>query len=278
LQSNGAVSLKAAQLGNFINVVTGGGISLTTAGVADLSDATVFTNTFDLNAGGNTLSLAGVNETSYTVNGAGGDDTVTGGDFNDVIHGDAGNDVMISSPGADRFEGGVGSDTAKYTAEVDAVDVTLNGSTPVNLTLGGVNKDVLQDVENVWGGLGNDTLIGDGFANTFLGGAGADQLNGAGGNDILNGSVGNDMLIGGAGRDTMTGGAGFDIFDFNSIAESLPGVANRDVITDFVGNGAAAGDQIDLSTIDANTGVAGDQAFTFIGAAAFTAAGQLRYA
>ena len=278
LQSSGAVSLKAAQLGEFIDVRTSGGIALTNAGVADLSDATVFTNTFDLNAAGNILSLAGVNETSYTVNGAGGNDTVTGGDFNDVIRGGAGNDVMISSPGADQFEGGVGSDTAKYTSEIAAVEVTLNGSTQVAVSLGGVNDDVLQDVENVWGGTGNDTATGDGFANTFLGGAGADHLNGAGGNDTLNGGLGNDLLIGGTGRDVMTGAGGFDAFDFNSIAESLPGPATRDVITDFVGNGAAAGDQIDLSTIDANTAAAGNQAFTFIGAAAFTAAGQLRYA
>jgi hypothetical protein len=34
---------------------------------------------------------------------------------------------------------------------------------------------------------------------------------------------------------------------------------------------------IDVSTIDANDLLAGNQAFTFIGGAAFTAAGQLRY-
>ena len=34
---------------------------------------------------------------------------------------------------------------------------------------------------------------------------------------------------------------------------------------------------IDLLTIDANAGVAGNQAFNFIGTAAFNAAGQLRY-
>jgi hypothetical protein len=76
----------------------------------------------------------------------------------------------------------------------------------------------------------------------------------------------------------MNGGPGFDVFDFNSIAESLPGALNRDVIAGFVGNGAAAGDRIDLSTLDANTVLAGNQAFAFVGAAAFTAAGQLRYA
>ena len=61
----------------------------------------------------------------------------------------------------------------------------------------------------------------------------------------------------------MNGASGNDGFDFNSISESLPGAVNRDVITGFVGNGAAVGDGIDVSTIDANAVVAGNQAFTF---------------
>ena len=85
------------------------------------------------------------------------------------------------------------------------------------------------------------------------------------------------MLVGGLGRDVMTGGGGFERFDFNSAGESLPGLFFRDVITDFDGNGIFAGDVIDVSTIDANIFLFGNQAFNFIGAAAFTAPGQLRY-
>jgi serralysin len=49
------------------------------------------------------------------------------------------------------------------------------------------------------------------------------------------------------------------------------------VITDFIGNGSLEGDVIDIRNIDGNDLLAGDQAFDFIGGAAFTAAGQLRY-
>ena len=72
----------------------------------------------------------------------------------------------------------------------------------------------------------------------------------------------------------MTGSAGADKFDFNLTTESVKGV-NRDVILDFV---RAQGDKIDLSTIDADTdGTTGNQAFAFIGTAAFTGVdGQLR--
>ena len=58
-----------------------------------------------------------------------------------------------------------------------------------------------------------------------------------------------------------TGGLGNDRFDFNFITESLPGAGVRDIISDFVGNGLAAGDTIDLSGIDANPLTAIDDAF-----------------
>jgi len=45
-----------------------------------------------------------------------------------------------------------------------------------------------------------------------------------------------------------------------------------DTITDF-----ARGDRIDVSRLDANTATAADEGFAFIGTAAFTASGQLRY-
>ncbi len=81
--------------------------------------------------------------------------------------------------------------------------------------------------------------------------------------DILTGGAGNDTLYGGLGADTLTGGLGLDIFQYRSVAESTP--AGRDGIQDFT-----LGDKIDLSRIDANTLLAGDQAFTFIGSGAFT--------
>jgi hypothetical protein len=46
------------------------------------------------------------------------------------------------------------------------------------------------------------------------------------------------------------------------------------VIGDF---SSAQGDKIDLASLDANTGLTGNQAFSFIGSAEFTAAGQIRF-
>ena len=58
-----------------------------------------------------------------------------------------------------------------------------------------------------------------------------------------------------------------------SLSDSTVAGGGRDRITDFT-----TGDRIDLRPIDANAGVAGDEAFSFIGANAFSGvAGQLRY-
>jgi serralysin len=112
------------------------------------------------------------------------------------------------------------------------------------------------------GGNGNDNMFGD---------AGDDIMDGDAGNDRMTGGAGDDFITGGLGRDQMVGSAGADRFDFNALNESVVG-ANRDVVY-FEHDG----DKIDVSNIDANSTVGGNQAFTFIGTSAFSAAGQLRF-
>ncbi len=80
----------------------------------------------------------------------------------------------------------------------------------------------------------------------------------------------------------MHGGLGPDIFAYLSIAETLAVVLNftmRDHIADFNEGTLFVGDRIDLWAIDANSVIAGNQAFDFIGNnSAFTGdAGELRY-
>jgi Ca2+-binding RTX toxin-like protein len=125
-------------------------------------------------------------------------------------------------------------------------------------------------------------------------------IDGRGGDDWIWGSSGNDTLIGGAGkdhlyfglgRDKLTGGLGNDTFYFAApVKPSTTGfntgtsggwgtgdntsLKPASVITDF-GNGD---DKLDLSAIDANSKISGNQAFKFMGTWGFTKhAGELTY-
>lgn len=63
---------------------------------------------------------------------------------------------------------------------------------------------------SVFGGAGDDYLIGTNGSDLLVGGVGGDFLEGAGGRDRLRGGQGDDMLDGGSGRDWLNGGAGDD--------------------------------------------------------------------
>ena len=96
-------------------------------------------------------------------------------------------------------------------------------------------------------------------------------LFGSGGNDTLSGGGGADTIVGGARTDNLAGRGGADVFRYDSASDST--AASWDLIGDF----QVGVDKIDLSRIDADTTVAGDQAFHWIGASAFSGdAGELR--
>ena len=123
---------------------------------------------------------------------------------------------------------------------------------------------------------GNDQITGTTKSEKIDGLAGNDLLKGLAGNDTLIGGAGLDTLIGGAGADNLTGGTDSDVFKLTLLTESGITSKTRDTITDFL----SGTDKIDLSALDANETLTGDQAFTFIGSAAFNktnAAGQLRF-
>ena len=81
----------------------------------------------------------------------------------------------------------------------------------------------------------------------------------------LYGSAGNDTLIGGSGRDFLYGGRAPTTSTSRSVSDSVVG-PHRDIVEDF---SHAEGDKIGLALIDANTRVAGNQAFGYIGSDTF---------
>jgi hypothetical protein len=115
----------------------------------------------------------------------------------------------------------------------------------------------------------NESLRFDGRAEA----AGTLRILSGAGEDILFGGAKNDILAGGAGFDVLDGGAGADTYLFTSL-EDAPG---DQFLADKVELRSGDSDKIDLSMIDAIAGTSANDAFTFIGDAAFTnVAGQLR--
>lgn len=147
--------------------------------------------------------------------------------------------------------------------------------------VGTVYSDILYGTNNITFGFeeifalaGDDTVYGNGGKDNILGGFGNDDLHGGderdflngdkmelfgghmgNGNDYLNGDNGSDVLTGEAGSDRMWGGADGDIFLYWDVSDSP--VGGIDYIYDFV----SGSDKIDLSRIDADLTIAGNQAF-----------------
>jgi hypothetical protein len=155
---------------------------------------------------------------------------------------------------------------------LSAIDARFNGDSGAlynyNLTMNEGNVAV--------GGVlyisANQLIAGETL--TFVGSAETDGgrfvVYGGAGADMIHGSLSNDTIYGNGGADGLVGNGGADTFAYTDVSHSTS--AAPDFLSDF-----AAEDVIDLSAIDANTVAGGDQAFTFIGTAAFSnTPGELR--
>jgi len=151
-----------------------------------------------------------------TVRGFGGNDFLNGGPDADTIVGGDDNDSMrggFGAPAADVFLGGDGTDGVVYDDRPDASPLSLTLNDTADDGVAGENDNIRQDVENVDGGPGDDTIVGDLEDNLLQGRDGNDDISGAGGDDLLRGDVsfggsGNDDLNGGGADDVLIGGAG----------------------------------------------------------------------
>lgn len=223
------------------------------------------------------------NEGSNRLYGYGGNDRIEGAAGDDYLVGGEGDDSLAGGAGHDRMYGGTGndsyfvSDTADYAYEnvgegTDRVIATINHTLRVNLEeleLGG-NAGL-----RGYGNSLDNLILGNGGANYLYGRDGNDRLAGGAGNDILWGDNGADRLAGGTGQDRFYGGSGADEFIFADGELAGMTSSSADRVHDF---SRADGDRIRLELIDANANRSGDQAFTFIGASAFSgSAGELRF-
>jgi Ca2+-binding RTX toxin-like protein len=157
------------------------------------------------------------------------DDKLLGGNHNDSLFGEAGDDslwgqnlddCLDGGAGADYFTGGKGFDTADYSTRTANlyIEIERNYSSRFGKSgVSGEHDNVLNDVENITAGSGNDRLIGSSLPNVIKGNAGADTIYGMAGADTLLGGAGDDrfftqdstkdLVDGGDGVDRITGDA-----------------------------------------------------------------------
>ena len=248
-------------LGNDIYVVdnvSDKAIEAADAGIDRVNSAVSFT----LGANVENLTLTG----AAAISGA-------GNTLANIIIGNNANNTLSGGAGVDSMRGGLGNDS--YIVDNVSDQVVESAGAGTDRIVSSVTEVLALNVENLTlSGIAAINGTGNTLNNVIIGNAANNILTGSSGINSLSGSTGNDVLIGGGHRDIMTGGAGLDDFDFNVVAEMGKTATTRDVITDFT-----LGDDIDLSTIDANGALAG-HTFSFLATkgAAFTgAAGQLRW-
>jgi Ca2+-binding RTX toxin-like protein len=167
--------------------------------------------------------------------GGAGDDTLSGGDGNDTLRG---------GPDDDTLRGGAGRDGVSYYGEPFDVRADLDGArddgplgewdligTDVEDLFGGEGDDVLSgnSADNyLYGNGGNDHIRGFGGEDTIYGAGGDDKVEGDDSNDQVHGGDGNDWVRGGSGNDVLLGDADDDLIEGGLGFDNLFGGAGND--------------------------------------------------
>jgi Ca2+-binding RTX toxin-like protein len=243
-------------------VVSAGDGADTVTGAGGAGTGTVFTSALQVFGGAGNDTLTG-GDGADEINGGEGADIIDGGLGDDVLTGGAGNDTFndgSADSGSDQFNGGADTDTVSYSLRTNAltIDIEATSGTADDDGEASEGDEVVDDIEAVVGGAGNDTITCAATACTLTGGAGDDDLTGGAGNDTLNGGAGDDTLVGGDGNDTLNGDADDDTFDEGS-ASNGGDIMNGGAGTDVVDYSARTGDlTVTMDGATANDGEASE--------------------
>ena len=213
----------------------------------DMSSTALFSNIENISTGSTSDKIIGNSSNNW----------IDGGLGNDAIFGRDGDDVLLGGDGINYIEGGTGHNVIDGSGATTPNSITIAGykiSSGLNIDLAKAsgnatlitpavpNFSLVDDyinVNGVYGGSGNDLIIGNNQDNFLRGGSGDDTISGKGGQDILEG---------GAGSDNLTGGDGIDLFVFKPSNINVNFVNETDFITDF---GYGGSEKIDLTNFGA---------------------------
>ncbi len=223
--------------------------------------------------GGNDFIITGLG--NDILSGDNGNDVLSDGGGNDSVYAGAGDDLVKVDAGNDVYHGGSGSDTLSFSVihvgasggEDNYTGIKLDRAGKARQDFGEFGIDEFYGFENATGSYGHDTIYGTNSVNSLMGLSGNDKLYGRGGNDTLTGGSGADLLVGGQGADAIYTDSGNaapdtsrDIIRYESLKDSGTTASTRDVVYGF----KAGQDRIDLSKLDANLALKGNQAFKVV--------------
>ncbi|MBC1305245.1 Calx-beta domain-containing protein, partial [Trichormus variabilis] len=121
----------------------------------------------------------------------------------------------------------------------NALITTFSSGSQSRIKLLNINPNLLQASDFIFNTVNlNQTIEGTNFADQLFGGLGNDTLRGFNGNDVLFGEQGDDRFEGGAGNDTFYGGAGNDIAVYSGTRSQYQVTSSGGVftVTDTVAN------------------------------------------
>jgi Ca2+-binding RTX toxin-like protein len=129
-------------------------------------------------------SLTGSPQSDFLM-GYAGNDTFLGNSGADTLDGGAGNDTLDGGAGADSLAGGAGNDHYIVNHALDLMIEAAGGGTDVIVTSASITVPLnMEEIRiatgssalTITGGLGSETIIGNGLSNNLYGGAGDDVL------------------------------------------------------------------------------------------------------
>jgi Ca2+-binding RTX toxin-like protein len=171
--------------------------------------------------------------------------------------------IITGTSGNDTLFGVLDTTTTMINLEFPGSGISraFPSTTPADVddTINGLAGD--DTIRALDGSGSNDTLNGDSGNDVIFGNDGNDRINGGSGNDSLQGGIGNDIIFGGLGQDSYNGDSGADTFVFTDVTESPSDGINKEKMDHIHGFNRLEGDKIDVSRIDADLTLPGDQAF-----------------
>jgi Ca2+-binding RTX toxin-like protein len=147
-----------------------------------------------------------------TLKGGAGEDKLVGGSGDNVLVGGTGNSILkagagvsllvpekrvvFSSSGAnDTLIGGSGLSIADFSHRTDPLFLSNDNQPDSGDPNQGEAIEIMSSVTAIWGGVGNDTIVGTTPGEFLSGGAGDNTVHGGGATDVLIGGDGQDTVV-----------------------------------------------------------------------------------